>query len=154
EQGLTSDARQLKSVALAIDEFAQHHRWLSQALRVFVRGKEIVKRVAEDGDAAWLESDDRHALIQLRPQLGHHFTKQRLGLSQEAPVVERTSAAEWLAWNRDLITRRFEDIDGRYRGFGMEVIVERVGPEENAAIRLNGASPSKLRHERLSRIAR
>ena len=153
-QGLTSQARQLKSVALTIDEFAQRHRCLTQALRVFVRGKEIVKLVAEDGDAAWLESDDRHALIQLRPQLGHHFTKQRLGLPQEAPVVERTSAAEWLAWNRDLITRRFEDIDGRYRGFGMEVIVERVGPEENAAIRLNGASPSKLRHERLSRIAR
>jgi hypothetical protein len=93
--------------------------------------KEVEKFVAEDGDAAGFESDDGDAGFDFGFERVENFEEQRLGAVEEAEVVERTSAAEMGAGDEDAVSGGFEDFDGRASGGRMEIVVERVGPEEN-----------------------
>jgi hypothetical protein len=47
-------------------------------------------------------------------------------------VVERAAAAEVGLREGDAEAGGFEDFDGRDGGFGMEMVVEGVGPEEDS----------------------
>ena len=49
-----------------------------------------------------------------------------------ADVVEGASAAEMGAWDYDVEAGGFEDFGGGFGRGGLEMIVERVGPEEDA----------------------
>ncbi len=60
------------------------------------------------------------------------FEEQGLGAVEHAEIVEGAAAAEIGLWDSDLITGGFEDFDGGAGGGGVEVVVEGVGPEENA----------------------
>jgi hypothetical protein len=53
-------------------------------------------------------------------------------------VVERASAAEVGSWHEDLEAGGFKDIDGSFRGAGMEIIVERIRPQEDGTGVLRG----------------
>ncbi len=57
--------------------------------------------------------------------------QERLGAVEHAVVVERAPAAEIRARDNDSEAGGFQDFDGGFGGAGVEIIIERVGPEEN-----------------------
>ena len=120
----------------ALEKFAQRHRRLRELLRVRIIRIKIVKLVAENGNATRLESDDRDSFIELGAQCVDRLAQRALRHSEKSPVVERTSAADAFARNGDVIAGRFEDFGGGHGRLGMKVIVESVGPQHDARVRL------------------
>ena len=104
-----------------------------QRLRASVIWKKVQQFVAEDGDAAGLESDDGDSRFDFGRERVENFKKQCLRAIEHAEVVERTAAAEIGAWENHVISGGFENIDGGFGGRGQEIVVEGVGPEENCA---------------------
>ena len=130
-------ATELRHVDLLVhDELGERHGRLAQTARVLVAGEEVRQLVAEHRRAARLEHDDRQAFVQLRLERLHRLAQQLFGHAEEAPVVERASAAELLARQGDVVADIFQYFDRRHRGIGVEVIVERVGPQQDAPVGL------------------
>ena len=96
-----------------------------------VVGEEIEQFVAEDGDAAGLESDDGDSGFDLGGKFVEDVEQQGLGTVEHAEVVEGAAAAEIGLREDDAVSGGFEDFDGGFGGFGVEVVIESVGPEEN-----------------------
>ena len=82
------------------------------------------------------------ARADLVPELGEDRGQEALRLAKEAPVVERPAAAEALLRHDDLATGVLEDADGGLQDLGMERVVERVGPEDDATRRRGGGVPT------------
>jgi hypothetical protein len=53
-------------------------------------------------------------------------------------VVKWAATAEVSPWHEDLEAGGFKDIDGSFRRAGMEVIVERIRPQEDGTGVLRG----------------
>ena len=96
-----------------------------------VVGEEVEEFVAEDRNAAGLESDDGDSGFDFGGEFVEDIQEQGLGAVEHAEVVEGASAAEVGAGEEDAISRGFEDFDGGAGGGGVEVVVESVGPEED-----------------------
>jgi hypothetical protein len=96
-----------------------------------VVGEEVEEFVAEDGDAAGLESDDGDSGFDFGSEFVEDVEEQRLGAVEHAEVVERASAAEVGLGEEDAVSGGFEDFDGGAGGGRVEVVVEGVGPEED-----------------------
>ncbi len=54
-----------------------------------------------------------------------------MGVGEHAVVVERAAAAEVGFWKDDPKACGFEDFDGGDGGFGVEIVIKGVGPEED-----------------------
>jgi hypothetical protein len=115
----------------SLEEFAEQESLLAQGLGAVVVGEEVEEFVAEDGDAAGLESDDGDAGFDFGFELIEDFEQEALGAVEHAEVVERAAAAEVGLRNRDSVSGGFEDFDGGAGGGGVEIVVEGVGPEED-----------------------
>ena len=102
-----------------------------QGLGALVVREEIEEFVAEDGDAAGLESDDRDAGFDFGLELVENFEQQRLSAVEHAEIVEGAAAAEIRLREEDAVSGGFQNFDGGFGGGGQEIVVEGVGPEED-----------------------
>src|SRR4051812_36171342 len=109
-----------------------------QALGVFAIWQQRGQLVSEYRAAAGLEYHQRRAGIDLWLQRQQDALQLRLGLVEHAIVVERTPAAQRLFWQPYFEAAVLEHLDRRPRRIGIEVVVERVGPEQHlrSALRL------------------
>src|SRR5579859_1950002 len=113
---------------LLFEKFAEQECLLTQSLRTGIVGKEVDEFVAEDGNTAGFEPDDRDSSFDLRLKLVENFEKQSLGTIKHAEIVERASAAEVGVWDQDTKAGGLEDLDGGFRRGRKEIVVECVGP--------------------------
>ena len=74
--------------------------------------EEVEEFVAEDGDAAGLESDDGDSGFDLGLELVEDFEEQPFGAVEHAEVVEGAAAAEVGLREEDAVSGGFEDFDG------------------------------------------
>ncbi len=103
-------------------------------------GKEVAELVTKDGDAAWLKPNDRRARLNLGSKRVQDPTQELFGGVEVAVVVEWPAAAERLFRHDNCIPCCFQYLDRRHCHFGMEVVIERVGPEHHSlAFRLGDA---------------
>src|SRR5207302_4329619 len=107
-------------------------RLLAETLRVLVVGPQLQQLVAEDGDAARLDADERDAGADLLPQRGDRALEVTTCEPEEAVVVQRPPAADPASRNLHVEAGVLELRDGGHPDFGLEVVRERVGPEEDA----------------------
>ena len=103
-----------------------------QPLRVLVVREQVEQLVAEDRDAARLEPDDRRAGFDLGPQRVEDLAQQRFRAVEHAVVVERPAAAELPRGTTTSEAGVLEHLDGGLRRAGVKVVVEGVGPEDDA----------------------
>jgi hypothetical protein len=115
----------------SFQEFAEKECLFAQGLGPVVVREEVEELVAEDGDAAGLESDDEGAGFDLGGEFVEDVEKEGFGAVEHAEVVERASAAEIGAGDGDAVSGGLEDFDGGAGSGREEVVVEGVGPEEN-----------------------
>jgi hypothetical protein len=120
------------------EKFAEKESLARQGLSPFVVRKQVQKFVTKDGDATWFETDDGHASFDFGREFIEDLKQESLGTVEHAMVVERPSAAEVGSWHEDLEAGGFKDIDGSLRGAGMEIIVERIRPQEDGTGVLRG----------------
>src|SRR5439155_17937448 len=142
-------------VTFASNEFAEGHGSAAQPACGFVRGKKIVQLVAKDRNAARLETDDGQTLVQRRLEFLHRAAQKRLCRPEKAPVIEWPSAAERLSRNGDLIAGGLEHVHRSHRRLRMKVVVEGVGPQDDAAIGRSAARRSTFAeslHKGLGRV--
>jgi hypothetical protein len=93
--------------------------------------EEVREFVAEDGHAGGFQTDYGYSSFDFGFELVEDFKEQSLRAVEHAEVVEGASAAEVGLRDQDAESGGFEDLDGGAGGLGEEVVVERVGPEEN-----------------------
>jgi len=129
---LAVEPRQRDVIGFLRQELAQQERLAAQALRILILRKEIGQLVAEDGDAARLEPDDRRAGADVVPQGVEDLAELAPCEAEHAEVVERAAAAERLRGNGNVIAGGLQDLDGRLRRLRMEIVVEGVRPEQDA----------------------
>ena len=96
--------------------------------------EKIEQLVAENGEAAWLQADDRNAAANFRPQAFRESGGTGLGRLEHAGVVQGPSATEDGSRDLNLVARRLQHLDGGLADLGMKVVVERVGPEDDVLI--------------------
>jgi hypothetical protein len=132
EEGFAVELRERGVVVqILFEEFAEEESLFAQGLCAVVVREEVEEFVAEDGDAAGLESDDRDSGFDLGGEFVEDVEEQGLGAVEHAEVVERASAAEVGLGEEDAVPGGFEDFYGGAGGGGVEVVVEGVGPEED-----------------------
>jgi hypothetical protein len=132
EQGFAWELRELRvGSEVLFEELAEQERLFAQGLGALVVREEVEEFVAEDGDAAGLESDDRDSGFDLGGDRVENVEEQGLGAIEHAEVVERASATERGSGDEDAVSGSLEDFDGGAGGGRAEVVVEGVGPEED-----------------------
>ena len=131
QQRLALEVRQRRIPGVEFEKFAEQEGLLAQGLGALVVREEVEQFVAEDGDAAGLESDDGDARFDLGLEFVEDIEQQGFRAVEHAEVVEWAAAAEVGLREDDVVSGGFEDFDGGSGGRGQEVVVERVGPEEN-----------------------
>src|SRR5207248_5937161 len=87
--------------------------------------------VLEDGGAARLDPDDWRAGADVVAQGAEDLPQVRLGEVEHPVVVERPSAAEVARRDDDVEGGLLERLDGGDPDLGLEVVRERVGPEDD-----------------------
>ena len=144
-----------RAVVDSLEVLAQHEGLIVEALCVLVVREERDQLVAEDRETARLDADDRDAGRDLGAQRAEDLAELARGEIEHAPVVERTPAAEGARRQRDRASRRLEHLDRRLPDLGVEVVRERVRPEEHptpaVAARRAAREPAR---ERLRRECR
>src|SRR6266481_6349776 len=93
--------------------------------------KEVEEFVAKHRDATGFEADDGDASFDLWGEFVEDLKQERSGAVEHAVVVERASAAEVGFWDDNAEAGGFEDIDGGFRGAGVEIVIESVWPEKD-----------------------
>src|SRR5262249_39051388 len=116
----------------ADEELGEVERLLSEPARVVVVGEEAPELVAERRYAARLEADDGRAGADVVAERVEDLPQVALREAEHAVVVERPPAAEKLLRHRDRVARGLERLDRGARDLGVELVVERVGPEDHA----------------------
>ncbi len=115
-------------------------------------GQELHQLVAEDGDAARLEADDRGPRRDLRAQDVEDLAQLALRQVEHAVVVERPAAAERARRDRHVEAGGLEHLDRGPGGLGMEVVVEGVRPEEHAGRARRSVSVAAASWRRTRRV--
>ena len=155
-EGTAWQLRRDPELRLAREEIGQQHRAVSKRRRILRVGHQIVELVLEHGGAARLEDHDRKPFGQVRAHAVQDAIEVAARVVEHAEVVERPPAAEPVRRDDDLVAGGLEHVDGRHQGVGEEVIVEGVGPEDDAlaACRRARAATTEHRAERLRRERR
>lgn len=133
EDGLAIEFGWSEVWGVSFEKFAEQKSLTGERLGSRVVGKEVEEFVAEDGDAAGFEADDGRTGGDLRGEFVENFQEKRLGAVEHAVVVERAAAAEVGRGEGDAEAGGFQDFDGGDGGFGVEIVIESVGPEEDGA---------------------
>src|SRR5208282_3648884 len=131
DQRAACELRKREIFCPLLEKFTEQEDLLREGLRAFVFGEKVREFVAEDGGAARFEDDDGRSGFDFREKLVHDLEEQVLGAVEHADVVERAAAAEVGARDGDVEAGGLEDFGGSFGGRGEEVVVERVGPEED-----------------------
>jgi len=126
-------------VCALLEKLAEQEDLLRQGLGAFVLREKVRQFVSEDGSATGFEDDDGRGGFDFGEKLVHDPEQQALGAIKHANVVKRAAAAEVGTRDADVETRGFEDFNGGFGGRGEEIVVERVGPEEDGSA---GVSPA------------
>jgi hypothetical protein len=113
------------------EELAEQEGLVAEFGGAGIVGEEVGEFVAEDGGAGGFENDDGCAGLKLWSEGVESFEEIVLCGIEHAEVVEGTTAAEMLRWERDAEACGGEDLMGSAHGGGVEVVIERVGPEED-----------------------
>src|SRR5204862_4179163 len=121
EEGAARELRRRVAV-FAREELGEMERLLAEALRVLVVGQHLQQLVAEDGDAARLDADERDACADLLPEGGDRAFEVTACEPEEAVVVQRPSAADAASRNLHLEAGVLELLDGRHPDLGLEVV--------------------------------
>ncbi len=115
----------------AAEELAQRDDLLAQHPRVAAVRHEARELVAEDRAATWLEGNDRRPcrdVVAKRSENPLEIVPREI---EHAVVVQGPAATEVTARYVHAKACVFEDVDGGLRDLGGEVVIERVGPEED-----------------------
>ena len=131
-----------------LEEFAEQECLAGEGLGALVVGEKVDQFVAEDGDAAGLETDDGDSGFDLGGEFVQDLEEQAFGAVEHADVVERASAAEVGPGDEDAEAGGFEDFDGGDGGGGEEVVVEGVRPRGGRRERSLGLAVAGLRRLR------
>src|SRR5690606_26627961 len=131
DDGACAEPRRFVALSLADQELGQRHRLRAEPLRIRVVGEQLVELVPEDGDAARLEPHDRCAGADLRPEYVDDAAELVSGQVQHAEVVERAAAAEERPRHADAEAGTLEHVHCRRGDLRVEVVVERVRPEDD-----------------------
>src|SRR5262249_47779114 len=84
--------------------------------------------------------------------MGQDFAEKLVRLVEKSIVIERTSAAEFGTRDKDAKAGIFQYFRCRRRNVGMEVVVERIGPQNHFWLAdIANAAPAKPVLERLGR---
>ena len=94
--------------------------------------EQLAELVAEGGHAGGLEAHHRSAARDLLAQLVQDLAQLACGQIEHAVVVERAPAAEPLRLDDHPEAGVLQHLHRRLRHFGMEEVVEGIGPEQNA----------------------
>src|SRR5262249_28587695 len=121
------------------EELGEVERLLPEPERVLVVREEAPELVAERRDAARLEADDGRAGADVVAERVEDLPQVTLREAEHAAVVDRPPAAQGPGRHRDRPARGLERLDRRARDLGMELVVERVGPEDHATAPARGA---------------
>ena len=116
-------------------ELGQRTGLLRKTLCERVVGEQVEELVTKYRQAAWLEHDYGRVVFEVRLQLGENLEQHPPGLPEKAVIIERTSAAERSSRQHNLATRSFEDLRRRNRRVRMEIVVERVRPQQHLLCR-------------------
>ena len=81
------------AICLFCEKLAEQKRLLLQSLGVFVVREQVDHFIAEDGNAARLQADDRHARLDFWPQRSRIAVSRRLAVVEHAEIVEGPTAA-------------------------------------------------------------
>jgi hypothetical protein len=128
EQGFAGELRERGVGRVAFEELAEQECLFAQGLGALVVREEVEEFVAEDGNAAGLESDDGDAGLDLGLELVEDVQEQAFGAVEHAEVIEGASAAEVGLRYRDAEAGGLKDFDGSAGCCGLEVVVESVRP--------------------------
>jgi hypothetical protein len=95
EEGFAFELREHRVGAeLLFEKFAEQEGLFAQGVGAVVVGEEVEEFVAEDGDAAGLESDDGDSGFDFGFELIEDFEEKALGAVEHPEVVEGAAAAE------------------------------------------------------------
>src|SRR5579864_3584751 len=98
-------------------------------MRAIVIWEKIEQFIAKHRSTTRLKDDNRSSGSNLRRENFDRFQQQLLRPVKHAKIVKRPSAADMRLRQCHPISRGFEDLDRRNRGFRVEVVVERVRPK-------------------------
>ena len=121
------------STSKVLEELGEVVALLRQPLGVVVVGEDARELVLEHGQAAGLHADHRRARADLVAQGVQHAVQVALGDVQEPVVVQRSAAAHVALGDHDLPARVLDRLDAGHADVGVQVVVERVGPQHDAA---------------------
>ena len=124
-------------------ELAEVVRLLAEPLRVLVIRPQLHELVLEDGDAARFYTDDGRAGANVVAQPVEHVAEIRLGQVEHPVVIERPAAAEVSTRDDNVKAGLLQRLDRRDPDLGLEVVRERVGPEDHAPTPAVGRRPGR-----------
>jgi hypothetical protein len=104
-----------------------------QFLHVWIIRKKVHELIAEHRVAARLEDNDWCTCLDFRPQRVDGVSEQAFGLLKKSVIVERSAAAQTCSWQGDMTASGFEHFGGGDSGVRMEMVVERIRPEQNTS---------------------
>src|SRR5882724_33524 len=116
-------------VGLIDEKFAQQIGLALEFLGFKIFAQKVGHLIAKDRDAAWFDSDDRRACLNITPQGGQRLFQRGFRLVEHAEVIERASATECLLRNFYLIAGVLQDFNSGFGDIGMEIVTERIRPE-------------------------
>ncbi len=128
DDGLPIHARRAPVRPVSTEELAQRHRLTGKAFGGRIVRKQVRELVAEHGYAAWLQADDRNTGRDLMLKRIEDLPELPLGQIQHPEIVERPPAPQRSGRDHDPAPGCFQDLDRRFCGAGVEIIVERIGP--------------------------
>src|ERR1017187_5114545 len=131
QQRLALEAREWRVAGVVFEKLAEQKRLPRERLRALVVREEVEQFVAENGDTARLKSDYRDSRFNLGRKCVEDFEEQRLRSVEHAEVIQWTTTTEIRLRKDHPVSRGFEDIDRGFRSCGQEIVVKRVGPEQN-----------------------
>lgn len=115
----------------SVEELPEQVGLRGEADGVLVVRQHVDELVAEHRGAARLERDERHPVLDVLAQRVEDLVQEALGEAQHPVVVERATAAQGLARQLDAPAGGLEHLDRRAADRGIEVVGERVGPQDH-----------------------
>ena len=124
--------------------------------------EQVHQLIAEGGDAARFEANDGNPGTDPGAKGTQCLAPEMFGGVEHAEVVERTPAAQWPGRDLDRVPGVFEHVDGGIEHRGAQVVVEGVGPQQDAvglerrgaAVRMRAVLVGSVAQERSRRPRR
>src|SRR5437868_6462991 len=129
--GFTLQAREFEGRRVPFKKLTQKECLLGEAGSSLILGKKIAKLIAEHGRTAWLQSDNRHSLIDGRRKSVQNLPQQRLCALQHAEIVKRAATTQAGFRQKHSEPSRLQHLHCGFGGVREKVIVEGVRPQKH-----------------------